>query len=146
MAERRAVIDAVDGDVVRLRALERCSDCGGCGGRCDLFRTPAGDELTLDRQCFDREPVPGEPVQLLLSDRWLRQSAWQVYGMATLGMLLGAGLGWLAGYWLNSMADLLTLVGAVAGTLIAIRGSKNRLPDIRAVPLDGAAPRRVETG
>ncbi|MCB1561560.1 MAG: SoxR reducing system RseC family protein [Xanthomonadales bacterium] len=146
MAERRAVIDAVDGDVVRLRALERCSDCGGCGGRCDLFRTPAGDELTLDRQCFDLDPVPGEAVQLRLSDRWLRQSAWLVYGLATLGMLLGAGLGWLAGYWLNAGVDLLTLIGAVAGTLWAIRGSKNRLPQIRVAPLHGADPPRAESG
>lgn len=144
MAERRAVIDAVEGNSVRLRALERCSDCGGCGGRCDLFRGSAGDELILDRASFSVEPIPGDSVRLLLSDRWLRQSAWQVYGMATLGMLLGAGLGWLAGYWLNNAVDPLTLIGAVVGTLIAIRGSKNRLPAIRAVPLDGVARRRVQ--
>lgn len=138
MAERHAVIDSIDGDLVRLRSLARCSDCGGCGGRCDLFRSPAGDELTLQRSSFEVDPVPGEPVRLLLSDRWLRQSAWQVYGLATLGMLVGAGLGWLAGRWLNTGVDLPTLAGAFAGTLWAIRGSKHRLPQIRAVPLRDA--------
>ena len=143
MAERRAVIDSIDGERVRLRALERCSDCGGCGGRCDLFRSPSGDEFTLDRASFDVEPMPGQPVQLLLSDRWLRQSAWQVYGLATLGLLAGAGVGWQTGWLLDTGIDLTTLIGAVAGTLWAIRGSKLRLPRIRAVPLDAAVSSRT---
>ena len=143
MAERRAVVDSIDGERVRLRALERCSDCGGCGGRCDLFRSPSGDEFTLDRASFDMEPMPGQPVQLLLSDRWLRQSAWQVYGIATLGMLGGAGSGWLIGHLLGANVDLPTLIGAFAGTLWAIRGSKLRLPRIRAVPLDASVSSRT---
>ncbi|MEZ5464365.1 MAG: SoxR reducing system RseC family protein [Lysobacteraceae bacterium] len=138
MAERRAVIDSVDGDVVRLRALERCSDCGGCGGRCDLFRSATGDELTLARSSFDADPAPGDPVRLMLSDRWLRQSAWRVYGLATLGLLGGAGIGWLLARLLNVGVDLPTLIGAVIGTLWSVRGSKHRLPQIRAVPLSGA--------
>ncbi len=141
MAERRAVIDAIDGDIVRLRALERCSDCGGCGGRCDLFRSPSGNEFTLDRDSFDADPVPGQSVVMLLSDRWLRQSAWQVYGLATLGLLAGAALGWLIGHLLGIGVDLPTVVGAALGTLWAIRGSKQRLPRIRAVPLDAPTSR-----
>lgn len=138
MAERQVEVVAVHAGELRLRLLgSACDGCaGGCGGRCSLFATDDGGEF--------RMPVPeaghfmpGQYARLQLDDAGLRRAAWRGYGLAWLGLLLGAALGAAAGLWWRSQADLLTLAGLLAGTFAAVRFSKRHLPEPR---LAAAAP------
>lgn len=130
MAERDVEVVAIGGDGLRLRLLgSACDGCsGGCGGRCSLFGSDAGGELSL--------PLPptlavhaGQRLRLVLDDRRLRAAAWRGYGGAWFGLVFGAAAGRALGFAWPAHADLLTLAGLVSGTFLAVAFSKRRLPE-----------------
>ena len=141
MAERRVEVLACDGAHVRLRLLgTACGDCGGCGGRCALFAADGAGELTL--------PLPpstsvraGQHASLVLDDARLRSAAWRGYGIAWLGLLLGAAVGRLVA-WLAAPdhGDVLTLAGLLSGTFAAVSFSRRHSAEPRLVAVgDGAS-------
>lgn len=137
MAEREAVVVAVERDGLRLRpAPQACSGCdSGCGGRCDLFRTDLSGELRLPAprgQSF----ASGDRVLLSLDDAQLRRAAFAGYGRALAGLVLGAGAGHGLAIATGWPADPLTLAGLVGGTCIALLRSKRVAlePRLRLVP------------
>lgn len=138
MAERRVEVVAVDAGELRLRLLgSACEGCsGGCGGRCNLFATDAGGEFRMAAPP-SRHFAVGQQARLTLDDSGLRLAAWRGYGLAWLGLMIGAGLGAAIGAMFGQHADLLTLAGLLAGTFAAVRFSKRHLPEPR---LDAAAP------
>jgi len=122
---------------VRLESIGSCSDCVGCGGRCNLFRETTQGRIELPREDFDFDPSPGQKVRLLLPDRWLRDTAWRVYGWATFALIAGAVVGQLLGQLpvFSGYANLLALIGASGGTLLALRASKARPVQVRVEPV-----------
>lgn len=130
MAERDVEVCASEAGRLRLRLLgSACDGCaGGCAGRCSLFATHAGGEFWMDSPS-DLPVVPGDTLRLCLDDASLRRAAWRGYGLAWLGMLLGAGIGYGLGVLLGRHADLLTLLGLVSGTFAAVLSSKRPLPE-----------------
>lgn len=135
MAEREVEVAAV-GQPLRLRLLgTQCDGCaGGCAGRCNLFATTAAGEFEFEATP-DFIVAPGQRLRLALDDAALRRAAWAGYGRALLGLLLGAGAGYLAGGWLApawpAAPDALTLVGLLSGTFLAVFLSKRHLPPPR---------------
>lgn len=117
---RFARVAAVHADVLELE-LEAgaCAGCAdGCGGRCNLFANVAAPlRLPLD----GRDWQPGQRVALSLSRRALRRAAFRGYGLALLGMLVGAGLGAFLARVLGVDGDPLVAVGLFAGLLGAVR-------------------------
>jgi len=116
--------------MVSLRAMGVCSDCSGCGGRCNLFR-PLSDDgsseagaLRLPRALFPRAPHLGQRWRLTLADNELLQQSLRGYGAALAGLLLGAASGHAGAIALGSASDGPTALAALAGTLLMIRLSK----------------------
>lgn len=127
MAEREIEILAVDGAHVAVRPLGACSDCSGCGGRCNLFRGSDREEVGtgLPLELFPELPHAGEHWRLVLPERELLAQAGWSYGLALAGLVLGAALGHALsgdGPW----RDAATAAAALAGTLLALRFSKRR--------------------
>ncbi|WP_188310265.1 SoxR reducing system RseC family protein [Arenimonas fontis] len=139
MAERRARLLANEGGRLRLRLLgEACSGCGGCGGRCHLFAADAGGELEVPAPA-QFAAAPGQEVVLSLDDAGLRRLAWRGYGLALLGLVAGAMLGRGLAWWLQAPPDIATAVGLSAGTFLAVRATKRRLPDPVLRPVAASA-------
>ncbi|MBW8368545.1 MAG: SoxR reducing system RseC family protein [Arenimonas sp.] len=130
MAERDVEVCGSAAGRLRLRLLgSACDGCsGGCAGRCSLFATNASGEFEMPAPVHLPVSI-GQPLRLCLDDASLRRAAWRGYGMAWLGLLLGAGLGFGAGLLWGRHADLLTLLGLVGGTFAAVRSSKACLPE-----------------
>lgn len=130
MAEREVEVVAVATDGLRLRLLgSACDGCsGGCGGRCSLFGGDAGGELALPAPSHFAVQA-GQRLRLVLDDRRLRSAAWQGYGRAWLGLVLGAFAGRAVALAWPAHADLLTLAGLVSGTFLAMAFSKRHLPE-----------------
>lgn len=125
MAERRFEVVECGPDRIALRAVGACSDCSGCGGRCDLFRDATGqDTASLPRRVFPAAPTPGQLWVMALDDHELLRQSLRSHGAALLGLVLGAALGYLAAAVAGYAQDPLTLLGAAAGTLAALRLSK----------------------
>jgi hypothetical protein len=125
VAERRVEIVAVGREAVELRALGACSDCGGCDGRCRWFRTALPDDgLRLPGSAFPRPPAAGETWRLQLGDRELLQQALRGHGAALLGLICGALAGHIAAAASSLPLDAATAIGALLGTLLALRISK----------------------
>lgn len=134
MAERRFEVIESGPDGVVVRALGTCSDCSGCGGRCDLFRDAAGHGTpSLPRAMFCIDPTPGQQWMMALDDRELLRQSLRSHGAALLGLVLGAAVGHLGATLAGLAQDPPTLVGALAGTLAALRLSKRTdlLPRVR---------------
>lgn len=130
MAERRAEVVSVSGDTVAVRALAACSDCGGCGGRCNLFLDDTAGTYQVAAGCFADPPSAGQQVVLVLADGWLARSALRGYGLPLLGLLAGGALGHalaLAAHW---APDPATLAGAALGTFASFTLSKGLEPQI----------------
>jgi positive regulator of sigma E activity len=143
VAEREIEIIGVDARGVVLRALGACSDCTGCGGRCDLFRSIGPDaEARLPLELFAEPPRPGERWHIILADRELLAQAWAGYGLALVGLVLGAALGYGLTPGSGAARDLATAIGALSGTLLALRFSKRRRAG--ALQLRRASPLRVD--
>lgn len=128
MPERTAVVERCDGTRVALRARGACSDCGGCGGRCNVFAAVAdGERIELDGSAFGFAPAIGDAVKLTLADGALGRLAWQGYGLLLAGLLAGAALGRFAAAALASGEDAGTLAGAVVGLTLALHATR-RVP------------------
>jgi hypothetical protein len=130
MAERDVEVCGSEAGVLRLRLLgSACEGCaGGCAGRCNLFATNGAGEFALPAP--SGLPVhPGQRLRLCLDDAGLRRAAWRGYGVAWLGLLAGAGLGFGLGHLWGRHADALTLLGLLAGTFAAVYSSKRHLPE-----------------
>lgn len=132
MAERDVEVCGHEAGQLTLRLLgSACEGCaGGCAGRCNLFATNDAGEFAL--------PAPtglavrdGQRLRLCLDDASLRRAAWRGYGVAWLGLMFGAGLGFGLGQLWGRHGDLLTLLGLVAGTFFAVLSSKRHLPEPR---------------
>ena len=132
MAERDVEVCGSEAGQLRLRLLgSACDGCaGGCAGRCSLFAANSAGEFAL--------PAPaGLPVQagqrlrLCLDDASLRRAAWRGYGMAWLGLMVGAALGFGLGQLWGRYVDLLTLAG--------LRGRNFCRRAVLQAPLAGAA-------
>jgi positive regulator of sigma E activity len=125
MAEREAQVMAVTSGQVRLRTdAATCRGCRiGCGGRCNVFRSNEAGEITL--------PLPehahlgvGDHVRLAVDEVALRRAAFTGYGLALLGLLAGAGIGFGLAAISGLPRDPLTLIGLVAGTVWMLQRSK----------------------
>lgn len=145
MAERDVVVCDSQGDQLRLRLLgSACEGCaGGCAGRCSLFAASPDGELVMTAPP-GLEIAVGQRLRLCLDDATLRRAAWRGYGLAWLGLLLGAGAGFAIGQAWGRHVDVLTLVGLASGTFAAVVGSQQRLPEphltpgCRHLPLDSS--------
>jgi positive regulator of sigma E activity len=125
VAEREVEVVAADGDQIDLRAIGACSECQGCGGRCDWFASAAGrDRLQLTRGDFPSAPRPGQRWRLGIDDRELLRQSWLGYGSLLAGLIGGAGIAHGAATIAGIATDTLTTAGALAGTLLALRLSK----------------------
>ena len=123
MSERAAEVVQVAADRVELRLLGLCSDCGGCGGRCQLFGGSTDSSLSLPAST---DPATGQPwvvgqhVILYLPSGQLQRQALLGYGLPVLGLLIGAAA-------LQAWGDVAAAIGAVGGTSLALLLSK-RVP------------------
>lgn len=114
---------------VHLRYTARCSSCGGCGGRCQVFVESAEAEVEIADPGFDLRE--GQSVELEVpAPLLLRQAAWG-YGLPLCGLIGGAAV-------LSSLGDAAAAAGAVLGTSLAVAYSKRAVgrlpaPRIRAV-------------
>lgn len=115
---------------LRLRLLgTACDGCaGGCAGRCNLFATDDAGEIAVPAPA-GLTVAAGQRLRLCLDDATLRRAAWRGYGVAWLGLLAGAGLGFVLGQLWGRHVDALTLLGLVAGTFAAALSSKRHLPE-----------------
>ncbi|HET6603764.1 MAG TPA: SoxR reducing system RseC family protein [Xanthomonadaceae bacterium] len=136
MAERRAIVHSCSGSRVRLHASGACDECGGCGGRCNLFASGADDCIELDAAQFPVAPRPGDRVLLWLPDDWLRRAAWRAYGLLTLALVVGAGAGHALARMMGLDPDPATAIGALAGIALALPGRRVEPPQprVRAQP------------
>jgi hypothetical protein len=141
MAERDVEVCGSDGGQVRLRLLgSACEGCaGGCAGRCNLFATDGSGEFALPLPA-GLPVVVGQRLRLFLDDASLRRAAWRGYGLAWLGLMAGAGLGFGLGQLWGRHADVLTLLGLLAGTFAAVLASKRHLPEPRLQLPDASVP------
>ena len=135
MAERDVEVCAVSPGELRLRLLgSACEGClGGCGGRCNVFAPDAQGEVRVPAPP-GRAPDLGQRLRLQLDDASLRRLAWRGYGLAWLGLVIGAGAGRALSVFWPTQADLSTLAGLLLGTFLAVRFSKRPIPDTRLVP------------
>jgi hypothetical protein len=138
-AERLARVDRIEGGLAELQLAARCSDCFGCGGRCDLFDTRERSgriALAIDR--FDAPPVAGGQVRLYLPPAALLGLARRGYAVPALGLVVGAVSGHALAMSLNADVDLWAVLFAAAGTLLGIGASKRLTPACRASPVADA--------
>lgn len=133
MAERQAIIETIENGQIKLRLTSKqCSDCTlGCGGRCNVFAgddSPRFSSALLDHPIIDQSSMIGRQVRLVIDDQALMRNAFLGYGVALLGLVLGAGIGYALGVWRDSQ-NFFTLIGACVGTFLAITLSKRRAMD-----------------
>ena len=130
MAERDVEVCGSEAGQLRLRLLgSACDGCaGGCAGRCSLFAGNDAGEIAMAAPA-GLAWVPGQRLRLCLDDASLRRAAWRGYGMAWLGLLAGAAVGYGLGQLWGRHGDALTLLGLVAGTFAAVLSSKRHLPE-----------------
>jgi hypothetical protein len=140
VAERRFEVVATREREVLVRALGACSECRGCGGRCDLFRGPATSAWPLPAALFPHPPRAGERWLATLGERELLQQSLRGHGAALLGLVGGGALGHAGAAWFGAPPDAATALGAALGTLLALRLSK-RTPAAALRLLPDAAPR-----
>lgn len=135
MAEREVEVHAASAGELRLRLLgSACAGCsGGCAGRCSLFATGTDGEFRMARPA-DCTAAVGQRLRLQIDDASLRRAAWQGYGLAWLGLLVGAAAGYALGTLWLGYPDLLTLLGLLSGTFAAVLFSKRHLPEPRLLP------------
>ena len=134
MAERRAEVVEVGPDTVHLRWRGACSECGGCGGRCQLFAGANDGRIDVPRSSPMALSV-GQEVTLELPDSQLRQQALVGYGLPLLGLVAGAAA-------LQPWGDLAAAGGALVGVLLAVRLGRGRADAVPALRLSSAQPRQ----
>ena len=144
MAERDALVLESRPGYLRLQPLgSMCRDCSsGCGGRCNLL---ARDEtVELCPAPTDCTALPGTQVRLRIDDSALRLAAWQGYGRALAGLVLGAALGYGAGLALGHGENLLAMVGLLLGTFAAMFFSKSTVPIPRVLARESTSTPSTE--
>lgn len=145
MIERIAeVIGEVDGRWQLRAESAACQGCdSGCGGRCRLF---LGDQdgclfLPLAEHPDLRR---GQWIALRIEEDALARAARRGYGLALLGLLAGALSGFAVSVSLSieSGRDALTLLGALAGTFLAVLFSKRHVlaTSLHPVEADAGTP------
>lgn len=94
-----------------------------------------GQTLRLPSAAFPCVPEPGQAWRLQLGDHELLQQSLRGYGAALLGLVGGAVAGHSSAVLSSLPIDAATAVGALLGTLLALRVSK-RAPGaaIRLLP------------
>lgn len=130
MAERRARVLAVEPENIILELDSApCEGCSiGCRGRCNLFSPDSrGRFLLPSAQC--PAVLAGDDVLLALDEDQLRRAGYRGYGIALIGLVLGAAVGagaaaMLAGSGLKVDPDLPTFLGMVGGVAIAVARSR----------------------
>ena len=141
MAERLARVVAIEGRTIQLVLLgSACSGCqGGCAGRCSLFAAGSEGTLSVPLPAGALPPVGGQ-VRLRLDDAALRRAAFRGYGLAWLGLLLGAAAGHLLARLLGDYENLLVMLGLVSGTFLAMALSKRPVPEPDLLPAPETPP------
>lgn len=141
MAERDVEVCGVQAGQLRLRLLgSACDGCaGGCAGRCSLFAGNDAGEFAMPAPA-GLVAAPGQRLRLCLDDASLRRAAWRGYGLAWLGLMIGAGLGFGLGQLWGRHGDVLALLGLVAGTFAAVLSSKRHLPEPQLRHPDSSLP------
>lgn len=102
---------------VRVRVpTAACEGCaGGCAGRCSPLADERGACWSLDTPDTFQ---PGQAVRIRVGEGALGQAAWRGYGLALLGMVVGAAAGHALGRLAGWPADPLALAGLLAGTFL----------------------------
>lgn len=143
MIERIAEVVGESDGRWQLRPISAaCSGCdSGCGGRCRLFLGSSTGRISVPVPLHP-DLRPGQQVALRIEEDALGRAAWRGYGLALLGLLVGALLGaGLAGrLFPASWRDASTLVGLLAGTFLAAFLSKRHVTAASLHPLDAATP------
>lgn len=130
MAERRASVLAVEHERTILEVdSAACEGCSiGCRGRCNLFSPDSrGHMVVPSADCPG--VVAGDRVLLTLDEDQLRRAGYRGYGIALVGLVLGAAAGaaaatLLTGLGLKVDPDFPTLAGMMGGVAIAVARSR----------------------
>lgn len=125
MAERDArVTSVVSGQVSLQTDASTCRGCRiGCGGRCNVFRSDQAGAITLPLPLGAQLGV-GDRVRLEVDEVALRRAAFAGYGLALVGLVAGAAIGFGVAELAGLPRDPLTLLGLSAGTVWMLHRSK----------------------
>lgn len=146
MAERRAAVAALEPGFALLAPEGACSDCEGCGGRCNLFAGIGGEpHIRVPLERFRHRPEVGQQVSLELPEAWLRNSALAGYGLPLLGLLAGCGLGVAVAQAAGADPNGPSLAGAALGLLAGVRGSRRLAPQLGVRLLPPPQPASIES-
>lgn len=141
VAQRDAIVVSIDAGQLTLSSPDgRCEGCRiGCGGRCNVFRPGDGGVITVPRPAaMQLGLVPGDRVRLSVDEEALRRAAFAGYGLACIGLVAGAALGYGLALGLGVPRDPATLMGLAAGTVWALARSKRHVfaPRLEKLPPD----------
>lgn len=123
-------------DVERQSGCGRCAESGGCGRACES----AAATYVIP---VDVAVLPGERVDVVVSQRAPLIAALLTYGVALLALFVGVALAML----LAGDSDLSVAAGAVVGLIAAalwLRGSRSRstlIPSVRILSGRDLSPR-----
>jgi sigma-E factor negative regulatory protein RseC len=123
-------------DVERQSGCGRCAESGGCGRSCESVATTYVIPV-------DSAVLPGERVDVVVSQRAPLIAALLTYGVALLALFVGVALAML----LTGDSDLSVAGGAVVGLIAAagwLRGSRSRsalIPSVRILSGRDLSPR-----
>lgn len=123
-------------DVERQSGCGRCAESGGCGRSCESVATT----YVIPVDCA---VLPGERVDVAVSQRAPLIAALLTYGVALLALFVGVALAML----LTGDSDLSVAGGAVVGLIAAagwLRGSRSRsalIPSVRILSGRDLSPR-----
>jgi sigma-E factor negative regulatory protein RseC len=123
-------------DVERQSGCGRCAESGGCGRSCES----AAATYVIPVDCA---VLPGERVDVVVSQRAPLVAALLTYGVALLALFVGVALALL----LAGDSDRAVAIGALAGLIAAagwLRGSRSRsalIPPVRILSGRTFSPR-----
>lgn len=141
MIERIAeVIGEADGRWQLRGESSACQGCdNGCSGRCRLFVGGSDGRISMPLGVH-ADLRAGQRVSLRIDDDALARAAWRGYGLALIGLLAGALLGFGSASWLaiEGWRDAATLFGALTGTFSAAILSKRHALAVSLHPIDAA--------
>ena len=123
-------------DVERQSGCGRCAESGGCGRACESAATTYVIPV-------DAAVLPGERVDIAVSQRAPLIAALLTYGVALLALFVGVALAML----LTGDSDVSVAGGAFGGLIVAavwLRGSRSRstlIPSVRILSGRDLSPR-----
>lgn len=138
------VVGEVDGRWQLRAESAACQGCDtGCGGRCRLFLGDQDGCLSLPL-ADHRDLRRGQRIALRIEEDALARAARRGYGLALFGLLAGALCGFFiaASLSMEIGRDALTLLGALAGTFLAVLFSKRHVlaTSLHPVAADAETP------